>query len=429
MPNRPNDIDFLRLIVRRTKRAMESDCPEIRRNSLRGLLSDDHICRTFGFSNCSSALEVIYLVCLYDTLIVSCQAPARGLNKYLRAGILGMALEIFCDSRIQQAGGEIECKCMSWYLARRKSSLFPIPDRDGKRYRIWDVAIEAAINSLGLQRRFETGWKLNPSQTEVFKLFVAIQPSLWLDPDINSSTWINFGFCYCNSLEQRQELSAKYLSLAASNVEFDEIVSAYETATMAELMAKQGVDLSSLAHSGARLERPSGAEYSVFRLMIGVGHALCGTFCSCFRMQRGRPCHWYYETHLDVECDVGYGFHLTNSWERWQLLNFYQHLFKLPGFNPGAMAAAKDSHERGALEAYIDGLVPDMRKKLLDIDRASSITFPHLDGRISVGDRCADEGTGSHLTCHCRVHDVSGPPGLCYYNYVVKKQLNDQCHS
>ncbi|KAE8385760.1 hypothetical protein ETB97_009984 [Aspergillus alliaceus] len=79
-------------------------------------------------------------------------------------------------------------------------------------------------------------------------------------------------------------------------------------------------------------------------------------------MRQARPCYWYYETHVDLECDVGSGFHQTDSWESWQLLNFYQHLFKAPGFDSGAMAAAKESHERGALERHIDTSVPDMRR-------------------------------------------------------------------
>jgi hypothetical protein len=46
---------------------------------------------------------------------------------------------------------------------------------------------------------------------------------------------------------------------------------------------------------------------------------------------------------LDSEFDITYGFHLANNWERWQLLNFYVYLFKLLGFDPGAMGEAKES--------------------------------------------------------------------------------------
>ncbi|KAB8261619.1 hypothetical protein BDV32DRAFT_137204 [Aspergillus pseudonomiae] len=225
--------------------------------------------------------------------------------------------------------------------------------------------------------------RLTPGQAEVFKLFIAIQPSIWQVPDINSSAWINFGFCYCNAT-------------------FDDIVSAYETSTMAELMGKHGIDV------------PSGTIYSVFRLMSGVSHALSGRFCSCFRMQHDHPYHRYFETHLDAECEVGFGFDMTNSWERWQLLNFYRHVFKLPVFDPRAMAAAKDIHEHGALERYLDTLVPDMRRKIFDMDRAGSALFPILGARIMVTTKGAAETSSSHLSFYCRVHDVLGPPGLCY---------------
>ncbi|KAB8219542.1 hypothetical protein BDV33DRAFT_191835 [Aspergillus novoparasiticus] len=259
--------------------------------------------------------------------------------------------------------------------------------------------------------RFKDGCRLNTAQAEVFKLFVTIWGSICQIPDTNSSTWINFGFCYCSSFQQRQELSRKYQLLAAPNATFDDIVSAYETSTMAELMTKHGIDLLDLSQR-VRLQRTSGMLYSVFRLMIGVSHALSGRFCSCFRMRPDRPCHGYFETHFDSECDVAYGSHLTNSWERWQLLNFYRHLFNLSEFDPRAMAAAKESPEHGALERYIDTLIPDMRRRIFDIDRVGSFLFPKLNARCSVTIRGAEES--SHLPCHCRVHDALGPPGLCY---------------
>lgn len=411
-PKRPNDIDFSRLIVRHVKRAMMSENPETIRKSLLDLFADDYSCRTFGFNNCTSTREALCLVCLYDTTIAACRFPARVLNNYLQDGLLGEALLFFCRLRIEQTGGQLECECIAWYLERRKIGPFPIPNLEGEIYCIWETARVEALNSLDIYDRFNDGCRLNTAQAEVFKLFVTIRGSICQIPDTNSSTWINFGFCYCTSFQQRQELSLKYLLLAASNASFDDIVSAYETTTMAELMTKHGIDLSDLSQKGVRLQRPSGMVYSVFRLMIGVSHALSGRFCSCFRMQPDQPCHHYFEPHFDSECDVAYGFHLTNSWERWQLLNFYRHLFNLPEFDPRAMAAAKESPERGALEWYIDTLVPDMRPRIFDMDRAGSILFPNFNAGISVTIQGAEES--SHLPCHCRVHDVLGPPGLCY---------------
>ncbi|OGM49447.1 hypothetical protein ABOM_001703 [Aspergillus bombycis] len=382
IPKRPNDIDFFRLIVRHVKRAMTGDNQQTLQDSLLDLFADDYICCRFGFNNCSSMYEALYLVCLYDAVLVACCSPVRLLNEFQEAGRLGEVLELFCHLCIQQNPGQPQCDCITWYLERLRREPFPIPNTEGGGYRIWETAFVNAIDLLDLHDSYKDEWRLNAAQVDVFQLFVAIQPSIWQVPDINSSTWIKFGFCYCKSFRQCQELSVKYLLLGASSANFDDIVSAYETSTMAELMAEHGIDLSNLAQNGIRLERPSGTMYSVFRLMIGVSHALSGRFCRCFRMQQDRACHHFYETHLDTECEVGFGFDLTNSWERWQLLNFYRYLFKLPGFDARAMAAAKDSHERGALERYIGTLVPDMRRKIFDMDRAGSVLFPDLGGRI-----------------------------------------------
>jgi hypothetical protein len=121
------------------------------------------------------------------------------------------------------------------------------------------------------------------------------------------------------------------------NASFDDIVAAYESWTMADLMKTQGIDLSDLEAQGVTLRMPTVSEHAVFRLMTGVEHA-SGRHCMCFRMNQGRPCHRGFETHLDIQSDVCYGFYLSNSWERWQLLNFYKELFKLPNFDPREMA-------------------------------------------------------------------------------------------
>ncbi|RAQ60756.1 hypothetical protein COH20_010907 [Aspergillus flavus] len=372
-PKRPNDIDFFRLIVRHVKRAMMSENPETIRKSLLDLFADDYSCRTFGFNNCTSTREALCLVCLYDTMIAACRFPARVLNNYLKDGLLGEVLLFFCRLHIEQTGGQLECECIAWYLERRKIGPFPIPNLEGEIYSIWETAHDEALNSLDLYDRFNDGCRLNTAQAEVFKLFVTIRGSIYQIPDTNSSTWINFGFCYCTSFQQRQELSLKYSLLASSNASFDDIVSAYETSTMAELMTKHGIDLSDLSQKGVRLQRPSGMVYSVFRLMIG----------------------------------------------RWQLLNFYRHLFNLPEFDPRAMAAAKESPQRGALERYIDTLVPDMRRRIFDMDRARSILFSNFNAGSGVtiqGEsefRCALCGTSFNIA---RIRTINEPFSAAWSN-------------
>ncbi|KAL4942773.1 hypothetical protein BDV06DRAFT_235213 [Aspergillus oleicola] len=262
----------------------------------------------------------------------------------------------------------------------------------------------------------QDGNRLNQTEFEVFNLFATIQPAVWRHPGTDSSAWTNFGFCYCRTFKQREELCQKYRSLVASGTTFGEFVSAYETSTLENLMVARGVDISSLLQQGIKLTKPHGSEYAVFRLMLSVDHALSGRYCSCFRVHEGRKCHWYFETHIDIECDNAYGFHLTNSWERWQLLNFYKHLFSLPGFDARDMAKATIRPERDSLERYLNTLVPDMRKKIMDLDRVSTALFPILTSRTEVwlATRSGEESS-RHVPCHCRVHDLIGPPGLSFF--------------
>lgn len=74
------------------------------------------------------------------------------------------------------------------------------------------------------------------------------------------------------------------------------------------------------------------------------------------------------------------------------------------------MAEAKDDQQRGSLEKYLDTLVPNMRRRIMDINLAGSILFPSLERRITV--TTADGGTTSHLPSEITAHDVNGPPGI-----------------
>lgn len=257
---------------------MGSENPENIHNSLLELFADDHICRTFGFNNCSSWMEAVNLVCLYDTIISRCPSPVKVLRATLEAGELANFLELCCQQSIEQMGGQSECSCISWFLARQVTEPFPIPDPDKETYEIWITAFSETMESLKMTDKTVDGRRLNIQETEVFKLFVTIQPSIWQLPDMYSSAWINFGFCYSKSFLQRQELADKYLALASSNATFDDIVSAYKASTMADLMATHGIDLSNLERHGIRLHMPPPCLYAVCRLMTGVEHALSGRY-------------------------------------------------------------------------------------------------------------------------------------------------------
>jgi hypothetical protein len=337
---RPNDVDFFRLTVMRVARDISSAEEEGLQNAIRYVLADDHVCSTFGFKDCRNALEVIGLVCIYNTILSRVQYPIQVLQDHVQTGNLGNFLTEFCERERQNARISKEDEFVTWFLEHRTRDLVVIPNIHKVTYGIWDVALASAVDSLGLEDRFDKGEKLGTSQADVFGLYLEIQPSTWLLPDIHSSSWVKFGFCYCKSFSQRRELAQKYLALALSRATFDDIVSAYETSSLAGLMCAHGINISELENQGIQLRRPPPCEYSIYRLMIGVEHALSGRFCSCFSVRGNRDCHTYYETHIDRESDANFGFRLTNSWERWQLLNFYQHLFRLPSFDLHLMAQA-----------------------------------------------------------------------------------------
>jgi hypothetical protein len=132
--------------------------------------------------------------------------------------------------------------------------------------------------------------------------------------------------------------------------------------------------------------------------MAEVSHTLSGRFCNCFRPQG--PCHPKHETHLSRESDCEYGFHGTNAWERWQLLNFYNHVFQHPRFDARQMQQAKRDL---ALERYLDALVPNFRRKMGHMYLADAM-FPKFRGNLGFSD-------GRPL-CYCIVHDAAASEGL-----------------
>lgn len=379
------------------------------------LLADDDLCRMFGFNSASTLDEIAQLVCLYDTVISWCHSPVKLLHTCLKAGEIAQFLVLFCQLHINQSEERSDFDPMHWFLNRQAAYPFPIPDLDKAAYEISVTAFAGALRALDLTEKVING--LNTAQYEVFELFVTIQPSVGRLPGIHSSSWQNFGFCYCKSFQQRKELADIYLKLALSNTTFDDIVSAYETSTMADLVTANGIDFSSLTHHGIRFEKPPPCQNSAFRLMVGVEHALSGRFCECFRRREDRSHYQAHETHFDLECDVGYGFHLSHTWERWQLLNFYKYIFKLPVFDPLKLAEAKKDQQRGSLERYLNALVPNMRQRIFDKNLVGSVLFPNLDGRITA--TATDGEEISYLPCVFPDHDVIGPPGIQWRRWAV----------
>lgn len=413
--SRPNDVDFLKLAIRMATRDINTRNQEGLNKAVLHLLADDQNCSSFGFNNCKTASEVLDLACLYETMLSKNLQAVSMLQQHLEAGCLRKTMEKFCqlERHLAQITHSDECPCVTWFLDCLSPESFIIPNRDKAKYDIWVIAMASAIESLGLTHRVENGYKLNESQGDVFNLYLEIQPNIRLVPDIYSSSWLKFGFCYCKSFSQRAELAQQFLLLASSSATFDDIVSAYETSSLSGLMRTHGINISKLEIQGVRLRRPPPCEYSVHRLIVGVEHALSGRFCDCFRVDAGRDCHVYYETHIDGESDTNFGFHLASSWERWQLLNFYKHLFHLPGFDPRSMAEATEDLDPVKLETYLDTLVPHMRRKISDRNR-TNIMFPRLRNRLRGRTLDGQIISHFHLPCNCKEHDVMGPSGICH---------------
>ncbi|KAM3524506.1 hypothetical protein MY4038_007713 [Beauveria bassiana] len=416
LPDRPNDVDFLRLTIRRVSKEIQSEDKERMHNAFVYLFADDDLCRAFGFNNCADRVEVLNLICLYATLLSRLRPAVRGLQEELEAGNLCHFMARFCEleREIARLSKTKECSCVAWFLDDCSPKTLPIPNRDKDGYEIWIVAIISAFESLNVTQRMQNRPALSGSQRDVLDLYVTIQPSLWRLPDVTTSLWTKFGFCHCRSFSQREQLASAYLALAASAATFDDVVSAYETRSLAGLMRARGIDLLTLESQGILPCRPNVSEYKVFRLMVSVEHALSGRFCDCFRVHESRDCHRPFETHFDRECDTNFGFHLTSSWEKWQLLNFYKYIFRRHDYNPRRMAEAVNASDLGRLEAYLETLDPNMGKRL-HLGHRGNLLFPRLKDRMEMrtGDGVVVHG---HLPCDCKLHDVFGPPGISVWS-------------
>ncbi|KAF2785722.1 hypothetical protein K505DRAFT_354851 [Melanomma pulvis-pyrius CBS 109.77] len=137
--------------------------------------------------------------------------------------------------------------------------------------------------------------------------------------------------------------------------------------------------------------------------MAEVSHTLSGQYCHYFRPKEGAQCHPKHETHLSVEGDGDFGFHGTVPWERWQLLNFYYHVFQQSAFDPRAMLQARRSEDPGALEQYLETVVPNFQKKIGNPYLADAM-FPKLKSRITFH--------SGRMVCYCVLHNTVGPEGL-----------------
>ncbi|KAI1635874.1 hypothetical protein F4809DRAFT_612245 [Biscogniauxia mediterranea] len=393
--NRPDEFDRLGMILSRRLCMLRDKAA--RSQLLVDLFSDDDLCRTFGFINCLDSGEVANLLCIYGNMthIFKCNINRTGIG----GGNLGDFVEAWARAHQANMGASSECHCIPWFLEKRAAG-FDIPNWEGQ-YVYQGLGVRVAERVFALPPAAEDPTPLSLSESAVLSLYAHLSRRFNNVPDVYSSEWVNFGFCFCTNRDQRISLACSYIELAESGASLGEIAKAWETSSLSRLMNARGIETSSFEEDGIRFQRPDIDEFGIYRLMAEVSHAVSGRFCDCFR--RKGHCHPEHETHLSRESDGDYGFHGTNAWERWQLLNFYHHVFQLPGFDAHKMQQARQHPDREKLEGYLDSLVPDFRRKMGNMYLAD-VMFPKLKGRVLF--------PHGRPHCYCVVHDVLAPEGL-----------------
>jgi hypothetical protein len=160
---RPNNADFLKRAVRVATRAANANGHEGLNKAMLHLLAGNHMCCSFGFNHCKTALEVLDLAYLYSTMISKIGQAVRVIQKHLEAGSLCGFVEQFCqlERHLTHITNSDECSCVTWFLDSLSPESFIIPTRDKAIYDIWIIAIATTIEALGLKYRLENGYKLN----------------------------------------------------------------------------------------------------------------------------------------------------------------------------------------------------------------------------------------------------------------------------
>ncbi|KAF1993802.1 hypothetical protein P154DRAFT_384427, partial [Amniculicola lignicola CBS 123094] len=250
-------------------------------------------------------------------------------------------------------------------------------------------------------KRDDDAHPLSLPEREVLALYAILFRDFNNIPDPLTSEWLKFGFCYCTSRGQTIQLAKLYIQLAKSGASLGEIARAYEEQTLPSLMRRRGLNSTYLQAKGISFHLPDLEELGIYRLIAEVNHTLSGRFCYCHLPKGG--CHPKFETHLSRESDGDYGFHGTNTWERWQLLNFFKHVFGHKDFNARKMQEAKRHPDKKKLEQYLDSLIPNFQRSIVDTV-LGEIVFPKLKAGVSF--------PNGRPPCWCVMHDAIAPEGL-----------------
>lgn len=408
LTKRPNHVDYLRIFIRKWSHATGDEWRQAQ--TLSELYSDDDLCKTFGFNNCAERYDVAKLLCFYTHM--TSKLSTNGVQVGVDEGNLGDYMAVVAEL-IQYEGKETyhDCPCFTWFLHRRSFIDCVIPNWAG------DFAYQAAAlrrleHALSIEERDDDVHPLSISEREVLTLYSILFRDFNNIPGPLTSKWLKFGFCFCTNRGQSMELAKLYVQLAKRGASLEEIARAYEEKTLPTLMRRRGLNISTFQAKGIAFHRPDLEELGIYRLIAEVNHALSGRFCYCHLPKRN--CHPKFETHLSRESDGDYGFHGTNTWERWQLFNFYKHVFGHQNFDARKMQEAKRYPDKEKLDQYLDSLVPDFRKNIGN-RVLGDIMFPKLKAGVKF--------PNGRPPCWCVMHDTIAPEGLDCFTSTLVSQL------
>lgn len=391
--NRPNDVDYLKLLIKQWLAEMNDLVS--RAHFLTALFRDDHFCKTFGFNICMREMDVVNLLCLYNNL--TCGFSSKTLQPFVEQHTLGGFIEYSIRFQRAQTNSQ-DCSCFPWFLSLYQSRSFDIPNHDGQYlYQFW------AIEKLEKAFSIDHGTVLSGPEHVVWHLYKTLLRDFNNIPNIGDPEWIRFGFCYCTSRAHMELLAKAYIQLS-THASLHQIATAWESDTLHDLMVAKGISISALVSDGIYPRQPSPETMGIYRFMSEVAHGLSGCpSCPC----KNARCKFHSkdEPLLCQESEVNYGFHSVNTWERWQLLNFYSDLFANPKFNPQKMQEATRHSDALALDKYIESLVPGFHQIIWN-EHMTDGMFPKLTSRLKF--------KGVQPSCECFIHKIPVSEGAVY---------------
>ncbi|EPE30438.1 HIT/MYND zinc finger-like protein [Glarea lozoyensis ATCC 20868] len=405
---RPAEVDYLKIYVRKWIHAKGDERRQAQ--TISELYSDDDLCKTFGFNNCMERDDVAKLLCFYSHMI-----SKMGI-KGLQVGVdeeLGNCLEVMAQLiQYERKDSYHDCPCFAWFLHRRSFIDCTIPNWAGD-FAYQTAALRRLEDTFVVEELCDEDRPLSRAERDVANLYFMLLRDFNNIPDPLSSNWLKFGFCFCTNRAQSMGLAKLYIRLAESGASLEQIAKAYDEKSLPTLMKQRGLDISSFQANSIEFHPPDLEELGIYRLISEVNHTLSGHYCLC-RVTKGY-CHPKFETHLSVESDGDYGFHGTNTWERWQLFNFYKHVFRHPNFNARKMQEAKRHPDKDKIVQYLDSLVPNFKKKISNWVLGDAM-FPKLKAGVSF--------PNGRPPCWCVMHETILTEGLSSFTLEDISQLS-----